>query len=143
MKTLLTAAAMAATIAAAPALAEDTAATPAPAAPAPAPAPAPAETVAPISDAELDKFAGAAIKVNEIAKDAALDAEGKQAAMVSAVQASGLEAVRFNEIATKSQTDEALKTRLAEAFARRPAAAAPAPAPATENDAAAEEQAGG
>lgn len=138
MKTLLTAAAMAATIAPAPALAEETAATPAPA-PAPAAAPAPAEAIAPISDAELDKFAGAAIKVNEIAKDASLDAEGKQAAMVSAVQASGLEAVRFNEIATKSQTDEALKTRLAEAFARRPAA----PAAATENDAAAEEQAGG
>lgn len=138
MKTLLTAAAMAATIAAAPALAEETAATPAPAA-----APAPAETVAPISDAELDKFAGAAIKVNEIAKDASLDAEGKQAAMVSAVQASGLEAVRFNEIATKSQTDEALKTRLAEAFARRPAVPAPTPTAATDNDAAAEEQAGG
>lgn len=139
MKTLLTAAAMAATIAAAPAFAED-AATSAPAAP---PAPAPAEAIAAISDAELDKFAGAAIKVNDIAKDASLDAAGKQAAMVSAVQASGLEAVRFNEIATKSQTDEALKTRLAEAFARRPATPAPATAPATENDAAAEEQAGG
>ncbi|WP_066553050.1 DUF4168 domain-containing protein [Croceicoccus bisphenolivorans] len=143
MKKFLTAATLAGTLAATPAFAQAEAAAPAAEAPAAAPAAEAApEAAAPITDAELDQFAGAAIKVNEIAQDATLDAEGKQAAMVTAVQASGLDAVRFNEIASKSQSDETLKGRLAEAFARRPAPEATATA-AAEGETATDEQAGG
>ncbi|MBB3990425.1 DUF4168 domain-containing protein [Croceicoccus naphthovorans] len=146
MKKLLTTAAIVAGLAATPALAQaeaaaDTAAPEATTAEAPAVAPAKeaaAEAAAPISDAELDQFAIAATKVNEIAQDATLTAEQKQAAMVEAVNGSGLDATKFNEIATKSQSDEALKDRLAEAFARRPA-----PAASPEAAEASEEQAGG
>lgn len=140
MKKILTAAAMAGAAIATPALAQDAAAeAPAPAAQAPAPAAEAAAEVA-ITDAELDMFAGAAIKVNEIAQNAELDAEAKQAAMVEAVQNSGLDPVKFNEIATKSQSDETMKARVAEAFARRPAPAATAEA---EAEASPAEQAGG
>ena len=141
MKKLLTAVSLAGAMAATPALAQADAAAAAPATEAPAAAPA-AEAPAPITDAELDMFAVAATKVNDIAQDTALSAEEKQTAMVAAVSGSGLDPHRFNEIATKSQSDEALKTRLAEAFARRPA-----PATAEAQPAAAEseeaEQAGG
>lgn len=146
MKYLLTAA-LAATLTAAPAYAETKAmdhsahaATPAtPATPATTATPAtagtaatpatpavPATPAAPITDAELDQFAGAAVKVNAIGADASLDAKAKQAAMVAAVTGSGLDPNRFNDIATKSQSDESLKTRLTAAFARQPAAPAAA-----------------
>lgn len=147
MKYLLTAA-LATTLAAAPAFAETTAAdhsahaakaatpaTPAtaaadgaPATPATPAVPATPATITPatITDAELDQFAGAALKVNAIGADAALDAKAKQAAMVEAVTSSGLDPNRFNDIATLSQKDESLKTRLTAAFARQPAAPAAA-----------------
>ncbi|RVQ65817.1 hypothetical protein EKN06_12895 [Croceicoccus ponticola] len=130
MKKLLTAATIVGALVSAPAMAE------APAAAAAAEVSADAAT--PITDAELDMFAIAATKVNDIAQDAALSAEAKQAAMVAAVQGSGLDPVKFNDIATKSQSDEAIKGRVAEAFARRPA---PTPAPAATADAEVEAEA--
>lgn len=138
MKNLTIAAALTCALAATPALAQEAASEAAPAVEPAVEAAAP--TAAPITDAELDQFAGAAIKVNDIAQDAALSAEDKQAAMVEAVTGSGLAAERFNEIASKSQSDETLKARLGEAFARRPAPAATAAADA---EAEAEEQTGG
>ena len=132
MKNLTIAAALTCALAATPAFAQDAAPAAEPAVEAAAPA------AAPITDAELDKFAEAAIAVNDIAQDAALSAEDKQAAMVAAVTGSGLAAERFNEIASKSQSDETLKARLGEAFARRPAPAATA-----EAEAEAAEQTGG
>lgn len=136
---LLTVAALAAAPAAAYAEAPAAPTAPAAAETTEAPAAAPAAEAAPaaVTDAELDMFAAAAIAVNEIAQNAALTAEEKQTAMVEAVQSSGLAPEKFNEIATKSQTDETMKTRVAEAFARRPAPAAPA------TEAEPEEQAGG
>lgn len=141
MNKLLAVTALTGALIATPAMSQNEPAAEAPAATTAAPDTAP-EATAPISDAELDKFAIAATKVNEIAQNAALTAEEKQSAMVEAVQGSGLDPVKFNEIATKSQSDEALKARLAEAFARRPVpATSPAAAEASESEDV--EQAGG
>lgn len=146
MKKFLAVATLAGALTAAPALAQDEAAAEAPAAEAPAAAPAEeaaAPEATPVTDADLDKFAAAAIKVNEVAQDATLSAEEKQAAMVAAVSGSGLDPHMFNDIATKSQTDETMKARVAEAFARRPAPEAPAAAATAEAKTEAEEQVGG
>jgi len=130
MKKTLAFAMLSCSLAAAPALAEEPAADAATTAEATATAEAApaAPAAAPITDAQLDMFAAAAVKVNDISGDAALTDEQKQAAMVEAVNASGLDAQTFNEIATKSQTDETMKTRVAEAFGRLPAPAAEASA---------------
>lgn len=141
MKKLLAVATLAGALTATPALAQAEAAAETPAAAAAEEAAAP--EAAPITDADLDKFAAAAIKVNEVAQDATMSAEDKQAAMVTAVNGSGLDANTFNEIATKSQTDETMKARVAEAFARRPAPEAPAAAATAEAEAETEEKVGG
>jgi hypothetical protein len=82
-------------------------------APPPAAAPqAPAEAAAPVSEEEVDRFALAALVVEQIARDEALDQEQKQSAMVDAVAQTGLEPQRFNEIATASRTDTELQERI-------------------------------
>ena len=81
--------------------------------PAPAtPASESAATPAPVTDAEVDLFALAAKKVQDIAGDETLDQTAKQAAMATAVQETGLDPQRFNEIATAIQTDQALNERV-------------------------------
>ena len=72
--------------------------------PAPAATPAPATAA---NDAEIGKFASALLAVSEIQKDTALSDADKQKAMAAKVQASGLEAARFNELATKLQSGDA------------------------------------
>lgn len=119
-----------ATLIATPALAQDAAA--------PAPAPqeaAPATPAAPaaVTDAEIQKFAKAALAADKISKDAAIAAADKQKKMAEAVTASGLEPTRFNEIAQASQSDSALQAKVqaaivAEQQASPASAAAPAPA---------------
>ena len=90
----------AAAILAGPALAQSPA--PAPEATAPAAA-APAAPAAPATEAEVGQFTTALVAVNEIQKDTAMSAEDKQKAMVAKVQESGLDPLRFNELAKAMQ----------------------------------------
>jgi hypothetical protein len=104
-----------------PALAQ----TAAPSSPAPAAAPAPA--AGSYTDDELKKFAAAAIEINKIQSDAAVSDADKQPKMLAAVQASGLDPNRFNEIATAAQSDPGLQQKISAAAApATPGAAAPA-----------------
>lgn len=78
-------------------------------APAPAPeaaAPAAPAAPAPATEAEVGQFTTALVAVNEIQKDAALSAEDKQKAMVAKVQESGLDPLRFNELAQAMQSSD-------------------------------------
>jgi len=97
-------------------------------APAPTTAPdaaAPSAGVQSYSDADLKAFVRAAVAADKIQKDAAVPAAEKQPKMLAAVQAEGLDPVKFNAIAQASQTDAALKERI------QAAASATAPAPTT------------
>ena len=129
-----------------PAMAQQAAApaqTPAPAtATAPSAAPAPgastatpstpgaAATAAPatFTDAELVGFANAAIEADKIQKDAAIAPAEKQTKMLAAVQAQGLEPMRYNEIAQATRADPSLVTKIQELAAASAAAKAPATA---------------
>lgn len=81
-------------------------------APPPAPALEAQTEAAPVSEQEVDRFALAALVVEQIARDEALDQAEKQAAMMNAVQQTGLGPQRFNEIATASQGDPDLQERI-------------------------------
>ena len=77
------------------------------------PAPAPEQQAqADVTDEEVDRFALAALIVEQIARDEALDQEQKQAAMANAVGQAGLQPQRFNEIARASQDDVELQERI-------------------------------
>ena len=64
------------------------------------------------SDAEIDQFAKAVLAVQKIQEDTAISATEKQAKMAAAVQAAGLTAEKFNEIASASNADPALMQRI-------------------------------
>lgn len=85
--------------------------TPAVAQDAVAPAAAAPQSVA-VSDDEVIRFARAALAVEQIAADTALDAAQKKAAMKNAVEQAGFASQRFNEIARASQSDTALQARI-------------------------------
>ncbi len=105
-----------------PADAAADAAAPAPAEAAPA---APAAPAAEVTPQEVDAFATAAIKLDAISKEAGLDDTAKQTAMVAAVQESGLEPQRFNEIGQQAQSDPALQEQVQLAVNRQVQSAAP------------------
>jgi hypothetical protein len=65
-----------------------------------------------VSDDEVIRFARAALAVEQIAADTALDATQKKAAMKDAVEQAGFASQRFNEIARASQADAALQARI-------------------------------
>lgn len=75
-------------------------------------APAATAQIAAVSDDEIIRFARAALAVEQIAADTALDAAQKKAAMKNAVEQAGFAAQRFNEIARASQSDAALQARI-------------------------------
>lgn len=106
---------------------------PAPPTSQPAPTTAPADPDAPTeagaySDADLKAFARAAIAANKIQQDTAVPATEKQPKMLAAVQAEGLDPVKFNAIAQASQSDPVLKQRVQAAAASEQQSTAPAPA---------------
>ena len=78
-----------------------------------------------VSDEEVGRFARAALAVEQIAADAALDATEKKAAMKNAVEQAGFERQRFNEIARASQADAALQARIQAAAAAQVEPATP------------------
>ena len=88
-------------------------------------APAAAAQIAAVSDEEVGRFARAALAVEQIAADAALDATQKKAAMKNAVEQAGFERQRFNEIARASQADAALQARIQAAAAAQVEPATP------------------
>lgn len=73
---------------------------------------APSASSAKYSDTEVNQFTKAVMALQSIQKDAAVPAADKQAKMAGAVQQSGLPPEKFNEIATASNTDEALMQRI-------------------------------
>lgn len=82
------------------------------------------EASASFSSTEVEQFAKAALAVQKINGDAALSAEDKQAKMAAAVTDSGLSPARFNEIATASQSDQALMDQIQTAAGKLMQAAA-------------------
>lgn len=97
-----------------------------PAAAAPAPG-AQAGAAAEVTAEEVDAFASAAIKLDSIAKATDMDDTQKQSAMVAAVQESGLEPQRFNQIGQQAQTDPELQQQVQLAVNEQAGGAAPAP----------------
>lgn len=83
----------------------------------PSDAGAPPAASSAVTDAEVSSYAQAAVKVQEIAKDAALPDDAKQQQMASAVTASGLEPQRFNEISQAIGADPELRARVQTAMA--------------------------
>lgn len=79
------------------------------------------------TDADLKSFARAAIAAGKIQQDTTITAAEKQPKMLAAVQAEGLDPVKFNSIAQASQSDPALKAKI-QAAATADAGAQPAPA---------------
>jgi hypothetical protein len=84
-----------------------------------------AQATASFSDVEVEQFARAALAVQEVRTDAAITAEDKPARLAAAVEQSGLEPTRFNEIAEASRSDDALMKQIQDAAAKiqQPAAA--------------------
>jgi len=79
----------------------------------------PAATPTSFSDADVDKFAGAALAVQKIQQDATVPDTDKQAKMSAAVTSSGLTPDQFNAMATASQSDPALMKRIQTAAAKK------------------------
>ena len=64
------------------------------------------------SDQDIQKFAMAMVKLNDIQADATIAAPDKQAQMASAVQQQGLDPQKFNAIAQAAQSDPALQQKI-------------------------------
>lgn len=71
------------------------------------------------SDAQVDSFATAVVKVQEIEADAAIEQEAKQTAMVAAVEESGLDPQTYNSMSQAAQQDPQLLERIQLAVAQR------------------------
>src|SRR3546814_1648197 len=90
------------------------------AAPAPSPA-APSSTAANVSDADIQKFAKAAVELEQIKADTAVPEESKQPLMLAAVQKQGLDPEKFNSIAQAAQADPTLQQKIQAAATYQPA----------------------
>jgi hypothetical protein len=86
-----------------------------PAAPAAAAAPIAAATV---TEAEVDSFAKATVKLQAIQADATIAADLKQAVMQAAVTEAGLDPAKYNAIGKAVQVDPELRARVQTAMAR-------------------------
>lgn len=71
-----------------------------------------ARAAAAVSDQEVSQFALAALMVQQIAADEALDEEQKQAAAVSVLEQTGMEPQRYQQIAESAQTSPELQERV-------------------------------
>jgi len=92
---------------------------PAPPASAEAPAPdSPGLAVTDVSEADVDSFAKATVKLQAIQADASIAADQKQTAMQAAVTESGLDPAKYNAIGKAVQTDPTLRARVQTAMSR-------------------------
>ena len=100
--------------------APDTTAEPAPAPDAASEPAPPADPVAAVdvSDAEIDSFAKATVKLQEIQADATIAEDQKQAAMQAAVAEVGLDPAKYNAIGKAAQADPELRAKVQTAMAR-------------------------
>jgi len=89
-----------------------------------------AQAQASVSAAEVEQFAKAAMAVAEIRSDATITDADKPARLAAAVESSGLQPARFNEIAAASREDEALMKQIQDAAAKAAQADAAPAAPA-------------
>ena len=71
-----------------------------------------------MTEAEVDSFAKATVKLQAIQADATIAADLKQAAMQAAVTEAGLDPAKYNAIGKAVQADPALRTRVQTAMAR-------------------------
>jgi hypothetical protein len=71
-----------------------------------------------LSEADIDSFAQATVKLQKIQADATIAADLKQAAMRAAVTEAGLDPARYNAIGKAAQADPALRARVQTAMAR-------------------------
>jgi hypothetical protein len=85
---------------------------------APAAAAAPALAAADVTDAEIDSFAKATVKLQAIQADATISADLKPAAMRAAVSEAGLDPAKYNAIGKAAQADPALRARVQTAMTR-------------------------
>ena len=83
------------------------------------PAPEAPATQQNYSDAQVDSFAHAVVKVQEIQADATIEQEAKQTAMVAAVQEAGLDPQTYNSMSQAAQQDPQLLERIQLAVAAR------------------------
>lgn len=109
--------------------------TPLPTETSPAPAepalPAPDATVADsaeFTDEQVDQFAEATVKVQEIDADASIVAEEKQARMATAVTETGLDPATYNKIGRAVAVDPELRSRVQVAMSRHAGGEATGPA---------------
>ena len=108
-------------------------ATPADAAEAPAEPAMPAEPATPatpaapsivasdVSEADIDSFAQATVRLQAIQADASIAADQKQEAMQAAVTAVGLDPVKYNAIGKAVQADPTLRAKVQTAMTRHAA----------------------
>lgn len=78
-----------------------------------------------VTDAEVESFAKATVKLQAIDADASLEGDQKQAAMAAAVQEAGLDPVKYNQIAQAVGTDTALRAKVVEAMGKAEGSAGP------------------
>lgn len=71
-----------------------------------------AQAAAAISDEEVSQFAMAALIVQQIAADEAMDDQQKQAAMESVLQQTGIAPQRYSQIAQQAQSSPELQERV-------------------------------
>ncbi|MDB5715118.1 MAG: hypothetical protein JWO15_2515 [Sphingomonadales bacterium] len=77
------------------------------------PAPmAPRSAAVSVSDADVQKFAVAAVALNSVQQDASIAQAEKPAKMVAAVQRSGLDPQKFNAIAQAAEADPLLQKKI-------------------------------
>lgn len=74
--------------------------------------PAPSSAAASVSDADVQKFAVAAVALNGVQADASIAPADKPAKMAAAVQQSGLDPQKFNAIAQAAETDPLLQKKI-------------------------------
>jgi hypothetical protein len=70
------------------------------------------------TDAEIDSFAKATVKLHAINSDASLDATQKQTQMAAVVKESGLDPQKYNAMGKAAQSDQALLAKVQTAMAR-------------------------
>jgi len=74
-----------------------------------------------VSEAEVDSFAKATVKLQAIQADATIAAEQKQAAMQAAVTEAGLDPATYNAIGKAAQADPTLRAKVQTAMTRHAA----------------------
>jgi len=74
-----------------------------------------------VSEAEVDSFAQATVKLQAIQADATIATEQKQAAMQAAVTEAGLDPATYNAIGKAAQADPTLRARVQTAMTRHAA----------------------